>query len=81
MKNGSTGARKQSRNISQQKLTIGLDLGDRNWQRFSETRGVLTLADTHWSQLNILFASAGALCSYENQGGSRNGDSLPYLWR
>jgi len=30
MKNGSTGARKQSRNISQQKLTIGLDLGDRN---------------------------------------------------
>jgi hypothetical protein len=39
MKNGSTGARKQSRNISQQKLTIGLDLGDRNCQRFSETRG------------------------------------------
>jgi transposase len=30
MKNGSTGARKQSRNISQQKLTIGLDLGDGN---------------------------------------------------
>jgi transposase len=30
VKNGSTGARKQSRNISQQKLTIGLDLGDGN---------------------------------------------------
>jgi transposase len=30
MKKGSTGAGKQSRNISQQKLTIGLDLGDRN---------------------------------------------------
>jgi hypothetical protein len=30
MKKGSTGATKQSRNISQQKLTIGLGLGDRN---------------------------------------------------
>jgi len=30
MKKGSTAAAKQSRNISQQKLTIGLDLGDRN---------------------------------------------------
>jgi hypothetical protein len=48
---------------------------------FQKHGGMLTLADTHWSQLNILFASAGALCSYENQGGSRNGDSLPYLWR
>ena len=30
MKKVSTGAATQSRNISQQKLTIGLDLGDRN---------------------------------------------------
>jgi Ethanolamine utilization protein EutJ (predicted chaperonin) len=30
MKKISTAAVKQSRNISQQKLTIGLDLGDRN---------------------------------------------------
>lgn len=30
MKKGSTAATKQSRNISQQKLTIGLDLGDRS---------------------------------------------------
>jgi len=30
MKKGSTVAAKQSRNKSQQKLTIGLDLGDRN---------------------------------------------------
>ena len=30
MKKVSTAATKQSRNISQQKLTIGLDLGDRN---------------------------------------------------
>jgi hypothetical protein len=30
MKKVSTAARKQSRNISRQKLTIGLDLGDRN---------------------------------------------------
>ena len=30
MKKGSTAAAKQSRNISQQRLTIGLDLGDRN---------------------------------------------------
>ena len=30
MKKGSTRAAAQSRNISQQKLTIGLDLGDRN---------------------------------------------------
>ena len=28
MKKGSTSATKQSRNISQQKLTIGLDLGE-----------------------------------------------------
>jgi len=30
MKKVSTAAAQQSRNISQQKLTIGLDLGDRN---------------------------------------------------
>ena len=30
MKKVSTAATKQSRNISQQQLTIGLDLGDRN---------------------------------------------------
>jgi len=30
MKKGSTAATKQSKNISQQKLTIGLDLGDRH---------------------------------------------------
>ena len=30
MKKGSTAAAKQSRNLSQQTLTIGLDLGDRN---------------------------------------------------
>jgi hypothetical protein len=30
MKKGSTVVAKQSRNISQQTLTIGLDLGDRN---------------------------------------------------
>ena len=36
MKKGSTAAAKQSRNISQQKLTIGLDLGDR---RVAEVRG------------------------------------------
>ncbi len=30
MKKGSIAATKLSRNISQQKLTIGLDLGDRN---------------------------------------------------
>src|SRR5579864_5667332 len=30
MKKTSTGVAKQSRNISQQRLTIGLDLGDRN---------------------------------------------------
>jgi Ethanolamine utilization protein EutJ (predicted chaperonin) len=30
MKKGSTVAAKQSRNTSQKKLTVGLDLGDRN---------------------------------------------------
>jgi hypothetical protein len=30
MKKSSTAVAKQGRNISQQKLTIGLDLGDRN---------------------------------------------------
>ena len=30
MKKGSTAAAKENRNFSQQKLTIGLDLGDRN---------------------------------------------------
>jgi hypothetical protein len=30
--------------------------------------------------LTILFASAGALCSYENQTGTGLGGSLPHLW-
>jgi hypothetical protein len=55
MKKISTRAAAQSRNISQQKLTIGLDLGDRNswylrggWSRADTTgaaRGPLSIAD------------------------------------
>src|ERR1700750_1303093 len=44
MKNGSTGARKQRRNISQQTLTIGLDLGDRNsWYCVLDETGQIQL--------------------------------------
>jgi hypothetical protein len=38
MKKGSTAAAKQSRNILQQKLTIGLDLGDRSSWYWGGTR-------------------------------------------
>jgi len=44
MKKVSTAATKQSRNISQQKLTIGLDLGDRNsWYCVVDEAGVVQL--------------------------------------
>ncbi len=44
MKKGSLAASKQSRNISQQKLTIGLDLGDRNcWYCVVDEAGQIQL--------------------------------------
>ena len=44
MKKGSTAAAQQSRNISQQKLTIGLDLGDRNsWYCVVDEAGQIQL--------------------------------------
>ena len=44
MKKVSTVAAKQSRNISQQKLTIGLDLGDRNsWYCVVDESGQIRL--------------------------------------
>jgi transposase len=44
MKKVSTAARKQSRNISRQKLTIGLDLGDRNsWYCVLDETGQIQL--------------------------------------
>src|SRR3974377_2299742 len=44
MKKGSTAAVKRSRNISQQKLTIGLDLGDRNsWYCVVDESGQIQL--------------------------------------
>ena len=46
MKKGSTAAAKQSSNFSQQKLTIGLDLGDRSsWYCVLDERGELRLED------------------------------------
>jgi hypothetical protein len=42
MKKGSTAATKQSRNFSQQRLTIGLDLGDRSRVRMEGWRQRLT---------------------------------------
>jgi transposase len=44
MKKISTAAAKQSRNFSQQKLTIGLDLGDRSsWYCVLDERGEIVL--------------------------------------
>ena len=44
MKKGSTAAAKESKNISQQKLTIGLDLGDRNsWYCVVDETGKIQL--------------------------------------
>ena len=44
MKKVSTAAAKQTRNISQQKLTIGLDLGDRNsWYCVVDEAGQIQL--------------------------------------
>jgi hypothetical protein len=44
MKKGSTAAAKQSRNFSQQKLTIGLDLGDRtSWYCVLDEVGEIVL--------------------------------------
>jgi len=46
MKKGSTAAAKQSSNFSQQKLTIGLDLGDRSsWYCVLDERGELRLEE------------------------------------
>src|SRR5438874_10706404 len=52
MKKVSTAATKQSRNISQQKLTIGLDLGDRNsWYCVVDEAGQIQL-DRKSTRLN-----------------------------
>ncbi|HEX4784783.1 MAG TPA: hypothetical protein VH350_10595 [Candidatus Sulfotelmatobacter sp.] len=45
MKKVSTRAAAQSRNISQQKLTIGLDLGDRNCAARSLFLAICTMVD------------------------------------
>src|SRR5436853_6082875 len=61
MKKGSTAAAKQSRNISQQKLTIGLDLGDRNsWYCVVDEAGQIQLEQrvrTNAKALQEVFAA------------------------
>jgi hypothetical protein len=51
MKKISTAAAKQSKNFSEQKLTIGLDLGDRSsWYCVLEEAGEVLL-ERNWAQL------------------------------
>ena len=48
MKKVSTAVAKQSRNISRQRLTIGLDLGDRNsWYCVLDEAGQIELEQRH----------------------------------
>ena len=63
MKKVSIAATKQSRNISQQKLTIGLDLGDRNsWYCVLDEAGQIQLEQrvrTHAKALQEAFTAIG----------------------
>ena len=58
MKKGSTAVAKQSRNISQQKLTIGLDLGDRNsWYCVLDEAGQEQRVRTNGKTLREVFGA------------------------
>jgi transposase len=55
MKKGSTAATEQSSNISQQKLTIGLDLGDRSsWYCVVDEAGQIQLEQRVWTTAKAL---------------------------
>ena len=62
MKKVSTAATKQSRNISRQKLTIGVDLGDRNsWYCVLDEAGTIQLEQRVRTTAKALQEVFGAL--------------------
>ena len=62
MKKVSTAAAKQSKNFSQQKLTIGLDLGDRNsWYCVVDEAGQIRLAQRVRTNAKALREVFGAM--------------------
>jgi transposase len=73
MKKGSTGATKQSRNISQQKLTIGLDLGDRNsWYRVLDEAGRIQREQRVRTSGKALQEVFGAVPAQSDRTGNRD---------
>jgi hypothetical protein len=68
MKKVSTGAAKQSRNFSQQKLTIGLDLGDRSsYYCVLDETGTMVLEH---KVATTPQSSSGSVCGHTAQPGS-----------
>src|SRR5215469_15042198 len=62
MKKGSTAAARQSRNISRQQLTIGLDLGDRNsWYCVVDEAGQIQLEQRVRTNVKALQEVFGAM--------------------
>ena len=74
MKKVSTAAAKQSRNFSEQSLTIGLDLGDRSswYSVLNETGQILVEQSFHEPQCDEGGVRVEAAESYR----ARNGDAL-----
>ena len=77
MKKVSTVAAKQSRNISQQKLTIGLDLGDRNsWYCVLDEAGQIQLEQRVRTTAKALQEVFGADAAQSDRTGNRDAFAL-----
>jgi len=77
MKKSSTAAAKQSGNISQQKLTIGLDLGDRNsWYCVVDETGQIQLEQRVGTNGKALREVFGALAAQSDRAGNRDAFAL-----
>ena len=77
MKKVSTVAAKQSRNISQQKLTIGLDLGDRNsWYCVLDEAGQIQLEQRVRTTAKALQRSVRRDAAQSDRTGNRDAFAL-----
>ena len=77
MKKVSTVAAKPSKNISQQKLTIGLDLGDRNsWYCVLDEAGQIQLEQRVRTNAKALREVFGADAAQPDRAGNRDAFAL-----
>ena len=77
MKKVSTAAAAQSRNISQQKLTVGLDLGDRNcWYCLVDEAGQIRLEQRVRTNAKALREVFGCHAAQSDRTGDRDAFAL-----